>query len=240
MKTDEIRKVVTSTETKQYRVKLANGKTKIVRMWLHTDGYPCIIGKGKKHYGHYINTWCGETDDWVSIAEVKKQDTDYVKRIVRRAKDAQKMLAASGLWSNIKKEIDDFLALSDEEISEFVKAATTDFYENVFCKLQEGDNKFPWLHTYQVFESFLKPTCWKAPNFSRWFSAEKEQLRLSIENKRNYNRRWREGYDNSVEVRFDREDGISRGWYSEEFKDCGNGHYYLLFDATHAIFYEDD
>ena len=33
---------------------------------------------------------------------------------------------------------------------------------------------------------------------------------------------------------------VYRGFYSEEFKGCGNGHYYLLFDATHAIFYEDD
>jgi hypothetical protein len=31
-----------------------------------------------------------------------------------------------------------------------------------------------------------------------------------------------------------------KAFYSEEFKDCGNGHYYLAIDNTHALFYEDD
>lgn len=49
---------------------------------------------------------------------------------------------------------------------------------------------------------------------------------------------WRNVYDNTLELIND--NGIYRGFYSEEFRNCGNGHYYLLFDATHAIFYEDD
>lgn len=28
--------------------------------------------------------------------------------------------------------------------------------------------------------------------------------------------------------------------YAEEFRNCGNGHYYLALDSTHALFYEDD
>jgi hypothetical protein len=35
-------------------------------------------------------------------------------------------------------------------------------------------------------------------------------------------------------------DGEKLAWYSEEYRGCLNGHYYLMFDATHAIFYEDD
>ena len=31
-----------------------------------------------------------------------------------------------------------------------------------------------------------------------------------------------------------------KAWYSEEFRGCGNGHYYLALDETHALFYEDD
>jgi hypothetical protein len=35
-------------------------------------------------------------------------------------------------------------------------------------------------------------------------------------------------------------DGQYRAWLSEEFKGCGNGHYWLLISPTHAIFAEDD
>ena len=37
------------------------------------------------------------------------------------------------------------------------------------------------------------------------------------------------------------EEGKPRGaWLSNEYRNCGNGHYGLLLDATHAVFYEDD
>ena len=49
---------------------------------------------------------------------------------------------------------------------------------------------------------------------------------------------WRNVYDNTLEI-IGMND-IYRGYYSEEYRNCGNGHYYLLFDATHAIYYEDD
>ena len=59
-----------------------------------------------------------------------------------------------------------------------------------------------------------------------------------IKNGTNFSRRWENGYDNSVEIA--NRDGEKLAWYSEEYRGCGNGHYYLMFDATHAIFYEDD
>ena len=29
-------------------------------------------------------------------------------------------------------------------------------------------------------------------------------------------------------------------WYSEEYKGCLNGHYYIALDEKHVWFYEDD
>ena len=236
MTLDEVKAVVNTNYSKEYRVKLTNGKSKIVRLWLYC-GEVAIMGRNKRKYGHYI--WRSEVEDWVSIKEVTKEDVDYKKRLMLRARAAQKMLAESGLWPDIKKEIDDFLALSDEKIDEYVKAATTDFYENVYCHLHEEGNKFPWLHTSQIFSSFLSKRCWKSLNFGRWYHNEKTLLKEAIENKKNYNLKWENGYDNSVEVSF-KDEKCPRGWYSEEYRGCGNGHYYLLFDATHAIYYEDD
>ena len=58
-------------------------------------------------------------------------------------------------------------------------------------------------------------------------------------NNESYSHSWRKGYDNSIEFRLC-DDGKKRGWYSEEFKNCGNGHYYLALDERRAIFCEDD
>lgn len=233
MTLDEVKAVVNTDFSKEYRVKLTNGKSKIVRLWLYC-GEVAIMGKNKRKYGHYI--WRSEVEDWVSIKEVTKADIDYKKRLMLRARAAQKMLAESGLWPDIKKEIDEFLSLSDEQITEFVTDATTDFYENVYRQLREEGNKFPWLHTSQIFSSFLSKRCWKSlRGLSSW---GKDNLANAINEKRNYSTSWVEGYDNSVEVRFDKNG--AKGWYSEEYRGYGNGHYYLLFDATHAIYYEDD
>lgn len=44
------------------------------------------------------------------------------------------------------------------------------------------------------------------------------------------------GYDVSFEYDPERK----MAWYSEEYRDCGNGHYYLALNGSQAIFCEDD
>ena len=240
MTTDEIKEIIKSG-TKKYLLTLSNGEKKVVRLFTTYDGYPCIIHKGKKLWGHKLN-WSGlhETANWVSLKPCEKKEIDYVKRIIKRAKDASKMLEKSGLWQDIKKEIDDFLNLPMRDIEMFVKDATYDFYNNVYQEVGKPNSKYPWLHSYQVFGSFLSDRCWKSINHKSWNREEmKNSITEHINNKQNYSYAWRNGYDNSIELNFDCDDHY-RGWYSEEFMGCGNGHYYLLFDATHAIFYEDD
>ena len=58
----------------------------------------------------------------------------------------------------------------------------------------------------------------------------------ALNEKRKYSMRWTVSYDNSIEYNPEGE----RAWYSEEYRGCGNGHYYLLLDEKHAAFREDD
>lgn len=48
------------------------------------------------------------------------------------------------------------------------------------------------------------------------------------------------GYDMSVEIRYDQDNGDMRGWLSMEYKDCGNGNYYLLINNNSFIGYDVD
>lgn len=238
MEYKEVLDVVVSTGMARYKVKGSDGRTRIVRMFRFVQNdvpRVAVAVAGRKRHGIPADADGHFCRDWVSVKPAEEA-TDYVKRIVKRARMAQSMLDGSGLWASIKAEIDEFLRLPIEEVEEFVEAACSDFYKNVYCARHDG--KFKWCRTYQIFESFLSDKCWKSPKFNFACEAEKSALAQAIRDGRNYRFAWRDGYDNSVEVSFS--DDEARGWYSEEYKGCGNGHYYLLFDATHAIFYEDD
>ena len=176
-----------------------------------------------------------QMEKWDSLTKVNKGNkTDLVKRMRKRAESGVAMLNESGLWDDIKKELLKFLGLSDDDIKrDFVDG---DIYETYRSK------KYDWLSCYQVFSSLKAKKCWKNPSFDKYAYLYKEHVinsvKCAIADKKSIRFNWRNVYDNTLEIIGT--NGIYRGYYSEEYRNCGNGHYYLLFDATHAIYYEDD
>lgn len=237
MELQEIKAIVTNNYSKQYRVNVINGGSKVVRLWQTEDGRIAIMSKGRKRYGHELSLWYDKYDEWTNLRLVEHKGFDYHKRFVKRASDGLKMLTESGLWPDIRKSIEHFFSLTEEEQRAMVDDMTSDsyeFYENTF----EG-KKYAWVSSHQIFCSFLHKTCWKSIAWSRWErNRMNEEVAECIKSGRSFHRRWTNGYDNTVDV--EENEGIKRAWYSEEYRNCGNGHYYLMFDATHAIFYEDD
>lgn len=239
MNKEEIKSIVTNNFAKPYRVNLIGGGSKIVRLWQTNDGRIAIIDKGKKKWGHELNTWSDHYEDWVTLRLVEHDEIDYYKRFVKRATDGLKMLTESGLWSDIKETIEHFFALTESEQRELVNDIMTDSYELFYKEVYKENGKYSWVHGYQVFESFVRKTCWKSIAWHKW---ERERMSAEvaecIKNGTDFHRRWENGYDNSVEIA--NRNGEKLAWYSEEYRNCGNGWYYLMFDATHAIFYEKD
>lgn len=77
----------------------------------------------------------------------------------------------------------------------------------------------------------------KKMNFGKYINSEKlQQIREAMRDKRPLYVSGRTSYDVSLEYKSE----SNKAWYSEEFKNCGNGHYYLALDHTHAWFYEND
>ena len=238
MNREEIKSIVTNNYAKPYRVNLIGGGSKIVRLWKADDGRIAIMGKGRKKWGHELSCY-DHYEDWATLRLVEHDEIDYYKRFVKRATDALKMLTESGLWPDIKQSIEHFFALTESEQKELVNDIMTDSYELFYHEIYKENGKYSWVHGYQVFESFVRKTCWKSIAWHKW---ERERMSAEvaecIKNGTDFHRRWENGYDNSVEIA--NRDGEKLAWYSEEYRGCGNGHYYLMFDATHAIFYEDD
>lgn len=79
----------------------------------------------------------------------------------------------------------------------------------------------------------------KSPDYtSRGCKAEwrEEKLRAKIKALAPFREAWRgRSYDISMSIN---QDGCA--FYSEEYRNCGNGHYFMLLDARHAIHVEDD
>ena len=240
MELAEIKAIVTNNYSKQFRVHTINGDSKVVRLWQTDDGRIAIMSKGRKKYGHELSLWYDHYDEWTDLRLVEHKEFDYYKRFVKRATDALKMLNESGLWPDIKKEIEHFFTLSEAEQKQMVEDITTDSYEKFYKQTWDG-GKYAWVGSHQIFCSFTHKTCWKSIAWRKWEREEmSKRVAECIKNGGEFSRRWENGYDNTVEVATNKEDGYKRAWYSEEYRGCGNGHYYLMFDATHAIFYEDD
>jgi len=87
-----------------------------------------------------------------------------------------------------------------------------------------------------------KPAKVKKMHFGRkWLNDNKlAQIELNLKDK-NKVTIWSDGrLTNGYDVTFNYQPEDNKAWYSEEYRGCGNGHYYLALDATHALFYEDD
>lgn len=238
MNIEEIKTIVTNNHAKPYRVNLIGGGSKIVRLWQTDDGCIAILDKGKKTWGHVLSSWSDHYEDWATLRLVEHNEIDYYKRFVKRATDALKMLNESGLWGSIKECIEHFFELPETEQRELVNDIITDSYEK-FYKQTWGDGKYAWVRCHQVFCTFTNKRCWKSIAWHKW---ERERMSAEvtecIKNGTEFRRSWENGYDNTVEIAS--LNGEKLAWYSEEYRNCGNGHYYIMFDATHAIFYEND
>jgi len=218
-----------------FYVKTTDGKRKRIRFFSR-NGIVYTMGKRDRKYGYGL--YSSHCENWVSLTKAGSAKTDTFKRYLKRANAALAMLEESGLWNDIREEVKHFLSLSEEEQRQMVKDIETDCY-NLFYLQTFNGGKYVWARFYQIFESFAAKNCWKSIAWSKW---ERERMSAEvaecIKNGTEYYHRWIHGYDNTVEVA--NRNGEKKAWYSEEYRNCGNGWYYLMFDATHAIFFEKD
>lgn len=222
-----------------YIATLNNGERKQVRLFYKMGGIYRMTQRSRKTG---CPLWGYSEWERLKLVDSNKQVTDdeIAKRMIKRAKNALKYLSRSGFWSDLKAEIEYFLA-NDTLALEIVKDYRSEgnYYENIYSKMKEGE-KYAWMRTYQVFEAFLSPKCWMTIPWDGHKPYCEELYKKALEEGTRQSFRWTKGYDATYII--DKvEEGKQRGaWYSNEYRNCGNGHYGLLLDATHAIIYEDD
>lgn len=107
-----------------------------------------------------------------------------------------------------------------------------DKYPFVFPEDNEGILNVNTFYIWEQSECKLK-----SMYFGKYDNAViKDNIASALKEHRSISRRARTSYDVSFE--YDAEK--NKAWYSEEYKGCGNGHYYLAIDGNAALFCEND
>ena len=180
-----------------------------------------------------------------------KRQTDENKAWHRRIERAKKALSSSGLWpehlvwlSNLEK-----MTWEDKELMNKAYWLLPTFWQkeensDELLKLYFGDfiEKYPFIfeggnvNTWYLWEQ--SDVKLKSMYFGKYEdSFYKDRIAEALREKRSYSTgRIQVSYDNSFEYNAEK----NKAWYSEEYRDCGNGYYYLALDGTTALFCEKD
>lgn len=217
------------------------GRTRVMK---EDDGRFFVFAPKKRLYGRRYAT----ADEFLMFhTDIRVPDQDE-KAWKRRLTKASSRLEKSGLWPEIKVVIDNLLkiSLSDWEKMYDIYWATPygqshvknlDAYRNqypfLFVKNDKGEEYIP----SDYFAGLAKCRT-KSMYFGKFDNKRiKADIKRAMEDKTEFNSgRIQVNYDVSFEYRPDKK----MAWYSEEFRGCGNGHYYIALDATTALHMEDD
>jgi hypothetical protein len=214
-----------------------------------------ILAKGKKAKGNYWETYflrAGIQEDKDRLIAIKEKEIPKRNEEQKWKKAWEKVLnrlVSSGLWPEVQEEIKlafdiglDKLKLAYEvyntpsngENWKEIQEKRTKAIALIEPKLLRGEGiNTSILWTYNILPEVkkMKIKSWKDDN-----DFELNNIANAIKNKKDYSCYGRTSYD----TRFEYKAEANRAWYSEEYKGCGNGYYYIALDSTHALFSEKD
>lgn len=234
MKAQEVFDVVEKATTKEFKV-VINGRVEKKRLFISITNDVCEYKKGSRRYGYRLYDY--DVMNWESVAPYQTKITDVVK-VRNYMTKVVKYLSASGLWRNIREDYEIILSLTDDVLDDIIHSSWTDQRDKLQkIAVEMGRDKLSF-HCDGIIYTAKRGI--KSVNYDTYSKLNVlSMVEEGIKKGSFLNYKWRKGYDNSIEVKTI-ENNIVCGWYSEEYKDCGNGHYYLLLDARHAHYYEDD
>ena len=170
------------------------------------------------------------------------ENSKWHKRIER----AIKCLEKSGLWTDVLEKLRN-LYLMEYEDRNYIRQnyawrsednkPLIEKYESKYPFLfyKSADNSETYIDTFYIYE--MSEITFKSMYFGKYGNdSEKKTIAEKIAKREDYKTRARTSYD----VSFSYDSKTGKAYYSEEYKGCGNGHYYIALDNSTALFCEDD
>lgn len=257
---------IREAKTKEFTVILMDGSKQKMRLFVGMTGEPCYFKKGSTTTGYRIDIDKVQniipkqprpTEEYrmfkrnVAKAASLLRESGYWKKIQQKMADMaaltedeyEEVCRLYKSWDNVYDDcrgmdFKDTQAEQRQRRETFEKFFTdrglepADIYH--FWQLRKKGQiiSIPYSNGNNDKEELLQEA-------NRKLQRVKEGESSTKEHRNSETMRWYGSYDYSIEFHKD-EQGEIKAWYSAEYKGCGNGHYYLLLDTTHAIFYEDD
>lgn len=226
MKYQDAVNFVKETHNRNYVV-FADGKTYNLRLF--TNGNILgEYGKGMRNRGHVVSI--ERVENWETIDLPNKNKQTPVEKLRKGITKTIKYLDVSGLWSNINSTLKTLVSYNDEQLNDIIKLDYTAFRKFI----DENKMHLSYEELWSLINGKIKSINYNSDD-KEWVS---NNFAKAIAEKSNYSWRWTKGYDNSIECKM--VEDVMCAWYSEEYRGCGNGHYYLALDACHALFVEND
>lgn len=210
-----------------------------------------VFAKSSSKYGRRFDT--AEILENYTLAETVDENIAWHKRLNR----AIKAMTVSGLWANIRELFTNLLemnyydkqkmqniyweiiSLKDmpaEEYNQTFLDKFAEYYEKYAFAFYEDKEGKLHLHTDYIFE--ISDCKLKSMYFGFRNKKTKEEIKEAIVNNTSYSLPYpiRTSYDVSFRYNAEKKSAI----YAEEYKGCGNGHYYLALNENIALFAEND
>lgn len=220
------------------------------RLGKTADGSMLVMNKGSKHRGCYFNGFVYDRNPVVDILPIVSKVTEADKWRFQVNRGIA-ILEKSKLWPTL---LERFKIAAEVGYEDIHKAYQT--YEERYGNPRVEDNVI----TQRVKEIAPKliavndkgddyintEILWyfqniriKKMRFSKYQEVNNYKFNDIQKAMANNEKLLLDG-DNGYDVSFEYNPELKQAWYSEEFRGCGNGHYYLAISPTHAMFYEDD
>ncbi len=207
------------------------------RCYIENDGNIFVYAPKKKRYG-----WRYREEMFLQFF-TPLLPNDENAQWKKRLKRAVKICRESGLWAELAVVWDNLYKYVTLDEKQKIYDMSWDKREEAiaYCKdhypfmIKTDKDGNEYLDTDYIWE--LSRCELKSMYFGYNNAEEKEQIRKAISEHRQYTiPRIRTNYD----VSFSYNPESNRAFYSEEYKDCGNGHYYIALNHSTAVFCEDD
>lgn len=195
-----------------------------------------VYAKGRSRYGYRY------TKEQFEIIYQPISPKNLEQKRQRKLDLIIKRLEKSGLWSNLLSIFKNMKLYTEIER----KRLRNLYWENEEQCKQEMREKYPFMigKRDDGSEFIITDYIWelsqlktKSMYFGKWQNKQiKDEIKKALESKTKYYKAVLANYETSFEYKPE----FGMAWYSEEYKGCGNGHYYLALDENMAIFTEDD
>ncbi len=236
MESKEILEQLKAKDLRHFKAVDENTRT-THRCYIEDDGNIFVYAHKKKRYG-----WRYREEQFLRFFTPLVPNDENLQW-KRRLKRAVKLCRESGLWAELAVVWDNLYKYVTLDEKKKIYDMSWDKREEAiaYCKehypfmIKTDNNGNEYLDTDYIWE--LSRCELKSMYFGYNNAEEKEQIRKAISEHRQYTiPRIRTNYDVSFSYNPER----NRAFYNEEYKDCGNGHYYLALNHSTAVFCEND